>query len=83
MLPEEALLITSLQEQILANTAKGLPPHHGLDKDKLKKAVDLCRKDYTAAQSKSKASGVSNPSGGSAAAIDLAALFTNTASKAK
>lgn len=75
MLPEEAAFIGDLRARVLANMAKGLPPHTGLDREELKKAVALSRSDYTANQSKSKASGVSNPSSGPSAPLDLQALF--------
>jgi hypothetical protein len=78
LLPEEAQEIADLRAKILANQAAGLPPHAGLDKDVVKRAVELSRKEYTAAQSKSKAAGVSNPS--NAPAIDLSSLFTSTKS---
>jgi len=84
MLPEEAAFIGDLRAKVLQNVAQGLTPHTGLDRDKLKKAIDLSRADYTANQAKSKASGVSSPSGGGApAGLDLAALFTSAANKAK
>jgi hypothetical protein len=77
MLPEEANFVSDLRLRILANQNQGLPPEAGISKDDLKRAIDLCRRDYTAAQTKSKASGVTNPNAKpKGPPIDLAALFT-------
>jgi hypothetical protein len=77
MTPAEATEISDLRLHILRNIQQGLPPETGLDRDKLKAAIAICRADYTAAQSKSKASGVTDPSKPAGPAIDLAAIFTN------
>jgi len=79
MTPEESNYVSDLRMKVIANINSGLPAHTGLDRESLKKAIQICRKDYTAAQQKSKASGVSNPSSGPAPSIDLAALFTTKA----
>jgi len=71
--PDEALFVNNLTMRILDNQSKGLEPHHGLNLDDIKKAVEFCRKDYTSNQSKSKAAGVSNPSSGP---MNLDSLFT-------
>lgn len=71
---EEARKLVDLRQQVLKNIQSGLPPHTGLDKDFVKECVAISRKEYTANQSKSKASGVSSPS--AAAPMDLTSLFT-------
>ena len=71
---DEATFVSDLRLRILNNQRLGLPAEAGLTKDELKQAIALCRKDYQAAQGKSKASGVSNPSLGPK--IDLAAIFS-------
>jgi len=81
MTPEEANVVSDLRLRILQNQSQGLPPETGISKDELKKAIAFCRKDYQAAQSKSKAAGVSNPRGLAAPNVDLAALFTSVPSK--
>ena len=81
MTPQEANFVSDLRLRILQNQSQGLPPETGLDKDQLKEAIRICRADYTAAQSKSKASGVTNPSSPGKPAIDLAAIFTQKATK--
>ena len=80
MTPEEAFFVSDLRHQVIANQNAGLPLHTGIDRDKLKQAVEFCRKDYTANQTKSKASGVSSPSS-SPAIENLDALFANVDKK--
>lgn len=78
---EEAQKVGTLVQRILGNTDKGLPPHTGIEVAELRDALALMRKDTSAAQSKSKASGVSAIGGGTAAPkIDITKLFTSAAS---
>lgn len=76
MTPEEANRVADLRLRILQNTQKGVPPETGLNVEEVHAAIELLRKDYTAAQTKSKAAGV-----GSVAApsipVDLGSLFTD------
>lgn len=81
MTPEDANFVADLRLRILSNINQKLPPEAGINVEDLKKAIELCRKDYTANQAKSKAAGVSNPGKPAAPAIDLAALFTQKPSK--
>lgn len=81
MTPEEAQKVSDLRARILANVSKGLPPHTGLEAAELKAAIEFIRKDNTAAQSKSKASGVTNLGGAPPIPVDLATLFTSAPSK--
>lgn len=78
MLPEEAQFVSDLRMQVLKNEQQGLPKHAGLDKEDIRRALDLSRKDYQSAQGRSTASGVSAPS--NAPAMDLESLFTTTKS---
>lgn len=80
MTPAEAQKVSDLRARILANSDKGLPPHTGLTAAELKSAIEFIRKDNSAAQSKSKASGVSSL-GAPAIPVDLSTLFSTTASK--
>jgi hypothetical protein len=81
MTPEQAAYCSDLRARSLANEAKGLPPHAGITAEELLKAIEMCRVSYTAAQSKSKASGVS-AAGGAAPDLpkDLTSLFTTSKS---
>lgn len=76
MTPEEANFCADLRLRILQNANAGMPPETGLKPEDLKRAISICRADYTAAQGKSKAAGVSNPSKPAGPKVDLAALFT-------
>lgn len=78
--PEEANKLKDLRHRILANVNQGNPPHAGIEREELQEAIRLCRKDYTANQAKSKASGVSSP-GAPGPEVDLSSLFTNKKSK--
>lgn len=75
MTPEEAARTADLRLRILQNVQKGVPPETGITKEELATAISLLRKDYTAAQAKSKASGVSNPA--TSIPVNLNDLFTN------
>lgn len=79
MTVEEARFASDLRRRILENINAGQLPHTGISAEDLEKAIAYCRKDYTANQTKSKASGVSSPA--AVAAVDLNSLFTNKASK--
>ena len=76
MTPAEANQCADLRLRILQNTQKGVPPETGLTAEEVHLVLELLRKDYTAAQSKSKAAGVGNPSSPSIP-VDLNSLFTS------
>ena len=76
MTPAEANKAADLRLRILQNTQKGVPPETGLSAEEVHEVIELLRKDYTAAQSKSKAAGVGSPSAPSIP-VDLNSLFTD------
>lgn len=77
MLPEEAQFLNDLRMKVISNLQQKLPAHTGLEKRDVKKALEISRKEYTAKQAKSTASGVP---GATAAPMDLNALFTDNKS---
>ena len=79
MSPEEATLVADMRGRILANVQRNLPPETGITAEELQKVLALTRADQRAAQLKSKASGVSAPSGPPPSVDALKALFAKPA----
>lgn len=77
-LVEEARFLTSLQERILTNIREERPPEHGIEREELKRGIQILRSDRrSAATSKASTTRKNN----SSSSIDINALISEFETK--